>query len=423
MHLFRLGVIIPMAAIFCFYLLASNNKNLKKYVLIVFSVIFFISFFIFCSTIIFRLSNAQVWDFTAFYLYGKVAASGHNFYLPANFHTVFNSLTLPPLSYRGFIEESVNVGFLYPPPTILLFTPLGFLSYQTALICWTIFIILFAIGSIYLIYDLWFKKYKLNGLMLVAILFFILEPVRSTIFFSQTNFIALFLLLLMYKYAHSKYAGIILMLALFTKPYMIIFGIIFIIIKNWKAIIYFIISAVIAVAATFAIFGKDPFITYIFDNPSKHLPDWVFSESINESLHAVLIRQHIINLNNPSVYTFISIAILLLTGLYLIYLTRKKLYDYIWATLLIVALLIYPGTLDYYGVLLLFIVSQFYNKTNQLSIKNIYFNIIITGIFYYLTIVSVFSAIIFLLLIVIFKSILDSKRNTGNSFFNYGRFS
>ena len=214
---------------------------------------------IFIGSAIYRISHPQVYDFTAFYLYGKVAASGYDFYLPENLHIVFNTLHLPLLDYRGFTEEIVNVGFLYPPPTILLFTPLGFLSYNTALICWTIFNLFFALGCIYLIYDLFFKAYKLNGLMLVAILFFLFSPVRSTVSFSQTNFILLFLLLLMKKYSDRKFAGILLALALFTKPYMIIFGLIFILRKQWKTLIYFIMSSFILVGLTVLLFGKRTF--------------------------------------------------------------------------------------------------------------------------------------------------------------------
>jgi hypothetical protein len=405
-----LTLILVMISCLCFYFFKSDNKNLKTIALLGAYLIFIISLFIFCSSTYSRLKNPQVWDFTAFYLYGKAGVTGHNYYSPQNFLVVFNSLTVPELNYADFIEQTVNVGFLYPPSTILLFSPLGFLSYKTALICWTIFNLLFAIGSIYLIYSLFFKKYKLYGLMFVATMFFLLSPVRMTVCFSQTNFILLFLLLLMKKYSDKKYAGIFLALAFFTKPYMIIFGLIFLLRKQWKTLIYFTIVSLVLGGITFFLFGKEPFITYIVNNPSGRLPDRVFSENINQSLHAVLIRAHLITANTPHVYTLVSATILLLMGMYSIYLLKRKRYDYIWAILLLVGLLVYPGTLSYYGVLLLFIVFQFFDGTKQLGFKNKYLNTVLIGIFYYLSSVSVFSVIIFLLLILIFKSLQNLNK-------------
>jgi hypothetical protein len=371
-----------------------------------------------------------MWDLPAFYLYGKVAAGGYNFYQPENFHTVFNSLqsiysNFADLDY--FIDEVVNVGFPYPPPTMLYFMPLGFLSFNTALILWTVFISLFLFGSIYLVYTLFLKESKLNGLMLVAILFFLFSPVRSTLFYTQTNFILLFLLLLMKKYAETKYAGILLALAIFTKPYMIIFAFTFIIYKNWNAIIYFILSsiAIAGLAATF--FGISAFTNYLFNNSVHRLPQCVFSEEINQSLHEVLIRAGLISADNPLTYTYIAIGILLLTLTYLLFLLKRKLYDCIWAILLLIGLILYPGTLSYYGVLLLFIIFQFFDKKNQLGF-NAFWNIPITGIFFCLSAFSVFTSICFLLVIVILKSLnffltinpfVPTKNLVFNSFPNY----
>jgi hypothetical protein len=397
------GCFLSGVACLCFYFLISENKPSKKNIWIVYSLLFAVALFIFIGSTIIRLNHDQVYDFTAFYLYGKVAASGHDFYVPANLHAVFNTLHLPLLDYREFDQEIVNTGFLYPPPTILLFTPLGFLSYKTALICWTIFNLLFALGSIYLIYDLFFKAHKLNGIMFVAILFFLFSPVRQTVSFSQTNFILLFLLLLMKKYSDRKFAGILLALALFTKPYMIVFVLAFILRKQWKTIIYFTMSSFILVGLTVVLFGKGPFISYIYNNPSRHLPDWVFSEGVNQSLHAVLLRANLITIDNHIVYTCTLIAGLLLTAMYLAYLLKRKLYDYIWVVLLLAGLIFYPGTLSNYGVLLLFIIFQFFDEKKPLGL-NIYTNIPMICVFYYLSSVSVFSCICFLLAVIIFKS-------------------
>jgi hypothetical protein len=404
--IFIIGFLAILACV-CFYLLKSDQKKLKTIIWITYTSIFAIAFYLALDNVIRIINNPPIWDFPAFYLYGKVAAEGYNFYLPENFQIIFNSLQSTFSNFTGldyFILEVVNVGFPYPPPTMLYFIPLGFLSFHTALVVWTIFISLFLFGSIYLVYTMFLKEYKLNGLILATILFFLFSPVRSTIFYTQTNCILLFLLLLMKKYEATKYAGIFLALAIFTKPYMIVFVLALIIYKNWNALIYFTLSSIAIVGLAVTLFGNQIFISYIFNNSINRLPREVFSEDINQSLHAVLIRANLISLDKPMAYTYLSIGVLLVALGYLLFLVKRKLYDYIWAVLLLIALILYPGTLSYYGVLLLFIIFQFFDKKNQLG-YSAFWNISIIGIFYCLSTFSVFTSICFLLIVVVLKSL------------------
>lgn len=387
----------------CFYYLKEANNPSKKIIWIIYFLVFFVVSFIFVSYAIYRIFRPEVWDFVCFYLYGKVAVSGHNFYLPENFHLVFNSLDLPFSDYGNFVPEVLNVGFPYPPPTMLYFVPLGFLSFKTALIVWTVFILLFVFGCLYLINKMFFKNCKLNDFLLVSTLSFILLPSLKTITSLQTNFILLFLLLLMRKYADKKISGIFLTLALFTKPYMAIFGLFFLFRLNWQAIIYFIVSTFILIGVTLVFFGKGPFISYMFDNPLHRLPEYVFHGTVYQSLYAILIRNNLIASETKAIYAYIVAGVLSITGCYLFYLLKRKLCDFMWAVLLLVGLMIYPGMLSHYGVLLLFIVFQFFDKKNQLWV-NPYLNIPTIGIFYYLSTFSTFASICFLLLVIILKS-------------------
>lgn len=306
---------------------------------------------------------------------------------------------MPNLDYSGFIESAVNVGFPYPPPTILYFAPLGFFSYKVAYIIWTLFTMIFVLADVYLIYSLFFKSYKLNGLLLVSILFFIFLPTLSTISFSQTNFFLLFYLLLMKKYEDKKFAGIFLALAVITKPYMIFFVLFFLFRKGWGAILYFILSSILLNVLMFILYGKDIFISYIFNNPSHRVPARVFSEDVNQSLNAVLLRHNLIAVDQPIIYIIIS-GIFLATVIFLFYLVKRKLYDHIWAVILLAGLLIYPGTLSHYGVLMLFITFQFFNIKEELGFKP-YFTILIIAIFYFLSTISVFSSICFILILIV----------------------
>ncbi len=416
-----ISFIIGLVAIICFYLLVSTKETPKTVIWIVYSAIFAVTTSFFIYKIVYTAFHPEFWDFTCFYLFGKVASGGYNFYLPENFHIVFNSITLPNVlnipnpNYAGFVSDIVNVGFFYPPPTILYFAPLGYLSYQTALIVWTLFISIFSFACIYLTYSMFFKEYKLKGLMLVAILLFTFSAAKSTIFYTQTNFILLFLLLLMKKYSDNKIAGIFLAIAVVTKPYMLIFVLYFIIRKRWNSILYFILTSAALMGLTLAFFGKAPFLSYIFNNPANRLPKGVFLESINQSLNSVLLRAKLITFDHPETYMFISIGIIALTGIFLLYLSKKKLYDNIWAILLLVGLIVYPGTLGHYGVLLLFIIYQFFYKRSSLAFTPI-FNLLIILIFYCLNLISLFLTIFCLLVLVIYKSFNPGFLNKENVF-------
>ncbi|MCZ2457999.1 MAG: DUF2029 domain-containing protein [Chitinophagales bacterium] len=396
--------ILVMAACFCFYILKKPGTRFEKITWLFYTAIFLAALVTFGEKVIYRIGHPEIWDFTCFYLYGKVAVSGYNYYLPESLHAVFNSLHLPFSDYQGFVNEVVDVGFLYPPPTILYFAPLGLMPYGTALTVWTLFNVGVVLGCIYLLYDQVFKSDRIKGVMLAAIFLLLLSSSRSTVFYSQTNFILLLYLLLMHKYSEKRIAGVFLALAIFTKPYMAIFILYFIARKKWPALLYFIIASAILSGITAILFGIDPFISYITDNPAHRIIPLAFYETINQSLHAVLLRMNLITLEKPVVYTVIVSGILVMTGLYLVFLVWKKLFDFILPVLASVGLLIYPGTLSPYGVILIFVIAQLLNKGHSINIPS-WWGILLIGIFYYLDAVSLFSAICLLIIFLVLRSL------------------
>ena len=390
----------------CFFLLTDKKRSLlPNWIRLAYAALFLTAVSFFIYRVIIVINDPYIYDFTAFFLWGKTAAQGYDFYLPQNLQLVFHSLQLPSGHYDVFSEEIVDVGFLYPPPTILYFAPLGFLSYKTAAICWGIFNALFAFGCIYLVYDLFFKKYQINGLMLVTILFVFFKPVLQTVSFLQTNFIVLFYLLLIKKYQDKKIAGIFLALALFTKPYMAILLLFFVVRRKWQTIIYFLVSSIILVGITMLLFGVAPLKSYIFNSPTLRIPDWVYSEPVNQSLHAVLVRSGLVSAGRSFLYVQIVLFVVLLSFFYMVYLMRRESHGLLLAYLLVIGLLLYPGTLMYYGVLLLFIIFQFFDQRTQLAIDNVYLATGIVAIFSYLSAVSTFAAICFALLVIVIISI------------------
>ena len=143
------------------------------------------------------------------------------------------------------------------------------------------------------------------------------------------------------------------------------------------------------------------------------MPADVFYDSSYQSLYAILIRGNLITQQNPLIYLCTVSGIILVTLGYILYLLKKSLNHFIWATLLLVGLIIYPGMLYHYGVLLLFIIYQFFDEDKPLGF-NRYFNVPIVGILYFLSTFSVFSSILFLLFIVILKSLIPMNYTLFN---------
>ncbi len=395
--------LLVLAACFCFYILRQKEIKYKSATIATQWFVFCSGIYFFGEKLLYRLKNPEIWDFSSFYIWGKVAVKGQNFYLPENSEAVYNFLNLPFLKDKVFFEEIIKVGFLYPPPTMLYFAPLGLLSYKTAMIIWTFFNLIFFVASLKIIYDLFFKAKDINGLILITSIALLLSPVRATVFFSQTNFIVLFFLLMMKKYQGSPYGGVFLCLAMFTKPYMAIFFVYFLIIRNKRAILYFFTTAIALSLLSVLLFGYEVFLSYFLNNPVKRLPEAVYFEDINQSLHSVLLRAGLINSGNSLTFMVVSFLIIIISAVFLFFLYKKKYFDTIWVTLLLCGLIIYPATLSYYGVLCLFIIPHFFDEKSELFL-NPSFGIIIVTATIFLCTINFFSALIFLSAVVFFKT-------------------
>src|ERR1700722_13386466 len=74
------------------------------------------------------------WDYQALWLYGHVAVSGMTPYLPGPYH----ALAGPGPFVPDFKEEVLDVGAVYPPPTLLLFAAIGWMPLTVAIVPWMI---------------------------------------------------------------------------------------------------------------------------------------------------------------------------------------------------------------------------------------------------------------------------------------------
>jgi hypothetical protein len=215
--------------------------------------------------------------------------------------------------------------------------------------------------------------------------------------------------LLIHKLGRKPVSGVIVAIAMFTKPYMVILVLIFIIRREWKTVAYFVFGSAIIAGISVLAFGLPLFESYLFDNVSHRIPDFVYTEGINQSMHAVLLRANVITRDQPLSYSVIMLGFIGLTVLYLRFLAGRRFYDFILAVLLLVGLIAYPGTLSYYGVLLLYVVFQFFDERSHLYL-GAGFVAPVVAIIYYLCTFSLFSAICFLLTVLLIHSIVQLTR-------------
>ncbi len=321
------------------------------------------------------------WDFLCFYLFGKTGISNTDFYNPQVFAKVFNELNLQPLTSNDFTTEIVNVGFWYPPHSMLLFLMLGLFNLKTGYAIWQTIVLVFIAADIFLLYKknhqqlIANQKNKLVGfpILLIILLF---PNIEGSAYFSQTISVFLFFLLLIINNTDNWKSGVYLALLITIKPLAVFFILYFLFFKKWKTLFALVLSGAVVLIVSLLFFGYQPFLTYLTSPPTVRMPAGVFYEDLNQSLNAVLIRLsnkgfNFFNIKN--IGYAISIAIIAATVF-----SSRRLAKVSPALSFMVyipmALIIYPGSLISYSILLLPVILYLYNqKPFNSSILNLVF--------------------------------------------------
>jgi Glycosyltransferase family 87 len=330
-------------------------------------------------------------DFLCFYIFGKAGVASADFYNPKVFAQVYNQLNLQNLTSKEFADEIVNVGFWYPPHSMLLFMVLGVMDLKTGYAIWQTVIIAFLIADIILLHKKYYRQLitnNKNGLadfpLLLLILLF--PGIDSSVYFSQTISVFLFFLLLLISNDNSFKSGIYLALLITIKPLAVFFVLYFFVFKKWKTIGSLFLSGAVLLVVSLLFFGYQPFITYLQSPPTLRIPASVFYESLNHSLNAVLLR-----LSNRGVNFFdIKIAGYAI-GLFLVGVTifssrvlAKASPVRAFMVYIPMALIIYPGSLISYSILLLPVILYLYTqKIFESEILNLLFILLLysTGLY------------------------------------------
>lgn len=356
------------------------------------------------------LFQIRQFDFLCFYVFGKVGVSGLDFYNPANFAAVFSGINIPFEVHNDFIEEIIKVGFWYPPPAMILFAPLGYINnIETANLVWRSFVLLFLLLDIILIIRI-LNSNNVPKTWIISIigLILIFPGTMSTFEFGQTNFVLLFFILLTYRNLDNWKSGTYLALAIVIKPLAAIWCIYLIINKKWSGLISLTITGLIIVLLSSILFGFSSFLSYLHSPPTLRIPQWVYIESINQSLHATISRAGMkagfdFLRANSSILVFISSGLLTIFTCISSYKLNRTYPLYSFLMFIPLSLLIYPGSLKYYSVYLIPVFLEIFAKRN---VKGL----VILSVLMLFLLFSEFLASIFILSFLIVFSFLPPEK-------------
>jgi hypothetical protein len=300
-----------------------------------------------------NLHDPPEWDYLAFSIPARAAVQGKDFYQPSAMHEVTQG--------RRFSESlsstSLDVGFLYPPTTMLMLAPLGWVSDRTGEAAWYLANMIALAAAVLLLARTFFADDPLLGLATVALMALGLRSTSSTVGFAQSNFLALLLLVLYWRSRARPLGGLFLALCAVVKPVLMLLLGYTLLRRQWRgAAVALGATAVLGLLAVLA-FGTRTCASFLHDYPARRLPLAVYTESVNQSLPAVLLRlmsydgSQGVALRQPLVLAGCG-AFALVSLLAAARLARRN-EELALALVLCAALLLYPGTLEHYSVLLL----------------------------------------------------------------------
>ena len=309
-----------------------------------------------------NVADTAEFDFLAFWLPGRIAAMGQNFYLPEHYQTLAAGLSVSD----AFRQSILNVGFWYPPPTILLFLPLGWFDPQTALVLWYIVQTMALVACVVLLKDIFAPgEGALTGLA-IAVLVLALHATRLTYWLAQTNFLVLLSLLLFWRNRDSHLGGFWLAVAMVIKLYAAVFLLYLVLHRRWTALLSVGVMLLLLSIAGFVLFGPDIFITYATRDLAAMLPQYAYTEPINQSLLATILRASgSVGSGRSPVWNplFLSLAGALTTiTAWLVFRLRRRDDDLALCLLLLLGLLLFPTALSHNRVVLTSVLLAYWRR-------------------------------------------------------------
>jgi Glycosyltransferase family 87 len=310
------------------------------------------------------------WDFQYFWIYGRVAAEGLDFYQFERAHELARTFFGSPDDF--FLE----LYFWYPPPTMFMFLPLALFEVHVAAALWYVFLGLALAGSAILLSRLFLGSHRWLGFVVALAMIVALNPTRLTVLGAQTNFVALLLTLLVFADRSRARSGMWLVLGGVVKPVVAVTGLAFLLRRRWNVVAATLGTGIALVVASGVVFGVQTLVTYLTDNPAaRHAPDFLWFQGINQSLLAATLRwtgteSGGVPFANP---VFLVIASLIILASCIVMAVRGVVSEeHALALAVPLGLIVYPGTLSHYQVLLLVPLGYLWTQRNRIRLGQVW---------------------------------------------------
>ncbi len=302
-------------------------------------------------TIVTLIARPPEWDFKLYWTYGRASASGLNPYVQDNLLRLAAPLNLSDLALAELF-------FFQTPPSLFLYTPLGWFDIHTAFALWSLAQCAVLAAVIFLLWKLLLADGGRDGLLLTAALTLLAFATLFTLRLGQVNYVLMLFLLLFWRDRQRPRAGLWLALAVFVKPVAVFFFLYLFARRHWRAMTASIATMAVASLATILVYGPEMFFGYFVSNPiANDMPSYLYTELVNQSLLAAILRvtQFDLSTGSPLIHPLFLVLAAVLTVVtgWLAY--RMSEQDEQWALALTVffALLVFPKTLYHYGFITL----------------------------------------------------------------------
>jgi hypothetical protein len=316
------------------------------------------------------------WDLRAFWIYGRVAATGGNYYSPEAMHRVGDRLG----SSTVFNRDVLDVGFPYPPPTMLLIAPLGYLDVQRAAIAWQTVSLGSLIASTVLLWRIFLPASGALGVAVTATLMLSFGATLWNVQLTQSNLLVLLLVTLLWAARDRLVAGVLLALGTAVKPVVAFLGLYWVLRGKWKASAIAIGAYVVLALLAVALFGWTSFSTYFVSSPLSRMSGWAIVGHISQSLLATVLRARGVVPTSETLDApwfdplFVIVAVAVLTGTLLLMHWVLRFggelgSELALAIMMPTALLLYPNTLHHYTTLLLLPLVWMWARAAELAIS------------------------------------------------------
>ncbi len=292
------------------------------------------------------------WDFACFWLYGHIAAAHQNLYDPA----VFAGFHTPFALSDEFRAAVLNVGFPYPPPTAALFLALGSIdSVPLGLALWYAVQFAALAGAAWILGRTLFPAGGWRSAPFVLALILALPASLMNVYDAQTNFLLLLLVALALR-GRARAAGAIWeVLAVWVKPYAVALLLLDLLRNKRRRLLVAAVTALASLAAAALLLGPAALSNYVLANPAAREPSFAFVEGVNQSLLAIVLRTHAVlpaHISAAHEPLYLAGAAILTAVTAVLCARATGAAEVAFAAMLLLGLIVYPGTLSSYGVVL-----------------------------------------------------------------------